>query len=146
MHIKLNSVVLQDNIIDRMKILLNQTKNDRLEHGFDVCRKNNNLIIRNECRGTICSLDLPQKCDINEKLVGDYHTHPRGIAKMSDTDMYDACQLDFSCIGSVLQNRIACYIRYPNINIDKCKEDSNRDAPSDKYFRQTDIKIGNYTR
>ena len=44
-----------------MKALLEETKNYRLEYGFDVCcGKNNDLIIRNECRGTLCSINLPQ--------------------------------------------------------------------------------------
>lgn len=154
MPTKLNSIILPNNITNRMKELLRETKNIRLEHGFDVCSKNDDLILRGECRGTLCSLDLPQRCEIEERLVGDYHTHPRGTSLMSQTDMYDACGLDFSCIGSSYfeQDRIKCYVRKTDTNRTDCQEDVipkekadtqtfllNYNRLSDKYFRQIDI-------
>ena len=60
MSTKLNSIILSDDITDRMKVLLKETKNHRLEYGFDICKKNNDLIMRNESHGTLCSLELPQ--------------------------------------------------------------------------------------
>ena len=155
MTIKLNSIILPDNITNKMKALLEKTKNSRLEHGFDVCcDKNNDLVIRNECRGTLCSIDLPQLCEKEERLVGDFHTHPRGPSIMSDTDMYDACGLDFSCVGSSFfgQDRITCLIRKPDVNTIDCQKDvfpegktdtrrfiSNYSRLRGKYFRKIDI-------
>lgn len=145
MPTKLNSITLPDNITNRMRVLLKETKNNRLEYGFDICKKNNNLIMRNECHGTLCSIELPQGCNADEKLVGDYHTHPRGTSLMSNSDMHIACKLDFSCIGSShkKQDRILCHIRKSDVNVTVCREDSFRQGPdnsiSDKYFRQIDI-------
>lgn len=154
MPTRLNSIILPDNITNRMKDLLGETKNIRLEHGFDICNKNNDLVIRNECRGTLCSINLPRRCEIEERLVGDYHTHPRGTILMSQTDMYDACSLDFSCIGSSYlgQDRIRCLVRKPDNNKIDCQEDvipkENADTQkfllnytrlSEKYFGQIDI-------
>ena len=154
MSTKLNSIILQNNIINKMKALLEETKNYRLEYGFDVCGKNNDLIIRNECRGTLCSINLPQLCEAEERLVGNFHTHPRGPSIMSDTDMYDACGLDFSCIGSSFfdQDRITCLVKKPDANTIDCQKDvipegkadtrrfiSNYSRLRDKYFRKIDI-------
>ena len=137
-------VTLPDNITNRMKTLLKETKNNRLEYGFDICKKNNNLMMRNECHGTLCSIQLPQGCNADEKLVGDYHTHPRGTSLMSNSDMHIACRLDFSCIGSSHKkhDRILCHIRRHDTNVTDCREDSLRqgaDSISDKYFRQEDV-------
>lgn len=145
MPTKLNSIILPDNIINRMKVLLEETKSNRLEHGFDMCQKDNNLTMRNECHGTLCSIELPQGCNTDEKLAGDYHTHPRGTSLLSNSDMYIACRLDFSCIGSSpkKKDRILCHIRKSNINVTDCREDSFRqdsdNSISDKYFRQIDM-------
>lgn len=145
MPTKLNSITLPDNITNRMKVLLKETKNNRLEYGFDICGKNNNLIMRNECHGTLCSIELPRGCNTDEKLVGDYHTHPRGTSLLSNSDMHIACRLNFSCIGSShkKQDRILCHIRKSDVNVTDCREDSFRQDPdnniSDKYFRQIDI-------
>jgi hypothetical protein len=145
MPTRLNSITLPDNITNRMKVLLKETKNNRLEYGFDICGKNNNLIMRNECHGTLCSIELPRGCNTDEKLVGDYHTHPRGTSLLSNSDMHIACRLNFSCIGSShkKQDRILCHIRKSDVNITDCREDSFSRTPdnniSDKYFRQIDI-------
>ena len=145
MPTKLNSIILTDNIKNRMKMLLKETKNNRLEYGFDICEKNKNLIMRNECHGTLCSIELPRGCNPDEKLVGDYHTHPRGTSLLSDSDMHIACKLDFSCIGSShkKKDRILCHIRKPGTNLTDCQEDSFRQGSdnsiSDKYFRQIDV-------
>ena len=160
MSTKLNSIILPNNIINRMKVLLEETKIYRLEYGFDVCGKNNDLIIRNECRGTLCSINLPQQCETGERLIGDYHTHPRpGTGAMSDTDMYDACGLYFSCVGSSYfgQDRITCLIRKPDTNKIDCQKDVlpedkgdnrkfllNYNRLRDKYFRQIDILLKGY--
>ena len=154
MPTKLNSIILPDNLTNKMKVLLEETKISRLEHGFDVCSKNNDLIIRNVCRGTICSIELPQGCETDERLVGDYHTHPRGPSIMSDSDMHVACKLDFSCIGSSFfgRDRIKCLVRKSDTNSIDCQKDvipevktdtrrfiSNYKRLRDTYFRQIDI-------
>lgn len=145
MPTKLNSIILPDDIINRMKVLLKETKINRLEYGFDICQKNNNLTMRNECHGTLCSIELPQGCDADEKLVGDYHTHPRGTSLLSNSDMHVACRLNFSCVGSSQKkkDRILCHIRKSDVNITDCREDSFRqgsgNSTSDKYFRQIDM-------
>lgn len=142
MPTKLSFIALPDNITSRMKALLKETKNNRLEYGFDICQKDNNLIMRNECHGTLCSIELPQGCNADEKLIGDYHTHPRGTSLLSNSDMHIACRLDFSCIGSShkKKDRILCHIRKPKVNVTDCREDSlirgEDDNISDKYFRQ----------
>ena len=160
MSTKLNSITLSDNITNKMKKLLKDTKNHRLEYGFDICRKNNDLKMRNECNGTLCSIELPKGCDTDEKLIGDYHTHPRGKSVMSDSDMHVACRLDFSCIGSSFSgnDRILCFIRKPGTNSSDCKRDalsmldteekflSNFNKISDKYFTKIDLSTAEIDR
>ena len=144
MVVILNRITLADNVIDRMKTLLKETKKHNLEYGFDICRKNDNLIMRNECHGTICSIELPRGCELDEKLVGDYHTHPRGTSLLSSSDMHVACKLDFSCIGSRYKKHenIICHVKRPNVNVSDCREDAiekGADIMADKYFKKINI-------
>ncbi len=56
---KINNFILKTNTICIMKNLLDKTKKDRLEKGFDLCLNNNKeLIARNICSGSSCKVDM----------------------------------------------------------------------------------------
>lgn len=112
MPIKLNSFILPDNIIKKMEEQIDKTRNTKIEHGFNLCKYNGNIIYKDECTGETCKIRIKRECsnqDITPK-VGDYHTHPRGSPKMSLADMKPACRFDFQCIGSI-DNSIRCFLR-----------------------------------
>ncbi len=137
MPTKLNSYTIQDNIIDKMKTILEQTKKDGIEHGFDLCSKDNDLVIRNICEGDKCHIKLVKKCEKGEILAGSYHTHPKGtLGSWSPDDMHGACEEDFSCLGYNWygKGRIKCIVRKSDTNTEKCKEDI---APGGRYNIQS---------
>lgn len=95
-----------------MEDQIDRTLTTRIEHGFNICNYNGDLIDKDECTGDICEIKLKKECsnqNINPK-VGDYHTHPRGNPKMSLADIKTACRLDFKCIGSI-DNSIRCFTK-----------------------------------
>lgn len=106
-----------------MDIQLDKTRDLGIEHGFNLCKDNDNIIAKDECTGTTCEIKIMQECSNQETTpkVGDYHTHPRGTSEMSIMDMKRACLFDFKCIGAVTDNSIKCFIRkkYP----EKCSEE-----------------------
>ncbi len=123
MPIKLNSFVLSDNIIKKMDIQLDKTRYIGIEHGFNLCKDNDNIIDKDECTGTTCEIKIMQECSNVTPKVGDFHTHPRGTPEMSIMDMKSACLLDFKCIGAATDNSIKCFIRKKVKYPEKCSEE-----------------------
>lgn len=112
MPARLNSFTLPDYIIKKMEDQIDKTRNTKIEHGFNLCKHNDNIIDKDECTGDTCEIRIKTECsnqDITPK-VGDYHTHPRGSPKMSLADIMTACHFDFKCIGSI-DNSIKCFVR-----------------------------------
>lgn len=113
MSIKIDSITIPDIIINKMKDQLEKTRISGIEHGFNICRDNGNIIDKDECTGTYCQIKMKGECEGNIKKIGDYHTHPRGSNLMSINDLYVACLYDFKCIGSVRDNEIKCFVKKP---------------------------------
>ena len=112
MPIRLNSLTLPDNIINKMEDQIDRTRKTKIEHGFNICKYNGSIIDKDECTGNSCEIRMKTECsnqDITPK-VGDYHTHPRGGPRMSAADIRSACHFDFKCIGTT-DNSIRCFIR-----------------------------------
>ena len=119
MPTKLNSFTLSDDIIKKMEDQIDLTHKTGLEHGFNICKIKDKLIIKDDCVGTKCSLSLSHNCYHNLRKipkVGDYHTHPGGEPRFDYRDALTACLYDFSCIGSDKNNEINCYVKNSNPN------------------------------
>jgi hypothetical protein len=109
---KLNSYVLPENVVEKMRAKIIETKEKNIELGFGLCRLKfiNTLRTGNECTGDECSMEQVPECSTG-LYVGGYHTHPRGPANPSITDLRGAYVNDVECIGSVKENAIRCFVR-----------------------------------
>lgn len=129
MVIKLNSFILRDNIIDKMKDQLGKTHTTGLEHGFIFCSRHTPegdvLIDEEHCVGTECKMTFNAICkNKDETFVGDYHTHPEETSLISEIDIPGTCYLGIGCIGGTKDNEINCFITKKNINKDDCISDA----------------------
>lgn len=101
----INSLILPDDIIKKMKAKIEETKIKKMETGFSLCKEidKNSLKFGNECEGTECRIKRHlQRCK-SEDIYGLYHTHPLEKARPSMAEL--------GCIGSVKDNNIKCFIR-----------------------------------
>ncbi len=112
MPIKLNSYVLPEDVVEKMKIKIEETKQKNIELGFGLCRMKyvNTLKPGNECSGNECSITQMPECQTG-LYVGGYHTHPTGTAEPSIADLKNAYINDVECIGSPLGDNIKCFVR-----------------------------------
>lgn len=106
---KVGSFILPDDIIKGMKSKIKETSKKKIELGFSLCTKNSVLTKGTECIGTQCSIKVGE-CP-ESTYVGNYHTHPRGIATLSITDMVTGCDEEIECVGSAPSNNIRCFTR-----------------------------------
>lgn len=115
--IKLNSYILPDPVIEKMKSKIRETKEKDIELGFGLCRLRNTNIIRtgDECTGTECELVYEKECPIGS-YVGVYHTHPHTSSKPSIGDLETAYIDEVGCIGSVRDDNIKCFLRIGPMN------------------------------
>jgi hypothetical protein len=128
MTIKLNSFILSDNIIDKMKKDLDETKIENREIGFIFCLNltDNILIDRGHCKGDGCKIVAHPFCKADEKFVGGYHTHPGNISEPSIPDMVEMYRQKFECIGGGSDDKIKCYVRKDRyVHYQKMKQLSN---------------------
>ena len=165
MVIKLNSYILPENIVDKMKTKIEETREKKIELGFGLCRMRNTNIIRpgKDCTGTECALTQIKECP-SGLYIGGYHTHPRTGTKPSIADLAVAYYDDVGCIGSVKENDIKCIVRTGPIiqqgkqeindaleNIEELlpavvskeefqKWDNTRDDLINKYFKVVEVK------
>lgn len=114
---QVNSFILPDNIIKDMKDKIKETRNKKIELGFSICtEKDSNIVVKgSECIGTKCSIKVG-KCKKDQKYIGNYHTHPRGPASLSITDMIVGCSEDIECVGSGRFGSIRCFTRKTDTN------------------------------
>ena len=105
-----------------MKRLMILTRKDKLEHGFNVCKKGNSLHEEQECTGNKCSITMLNLCDEGQR-IGTFHTHPLGgmehlIPSIPDVDYgnvgfpFNIVGLrKFNCIGSPIGKRdyVRCF-------------------------------------
>ena len=111
-----NSFILPDDIVKKMKDKIGETKEKKIELGFGLCRIGKSNIIKSggDCTGTECALTEPRECRVGS-YVGGYHTHPRTGTKPSITDLIIAYDEGFECIGSVIENDVKCVVRAGSI-------------------------------
>ena len=111
------------NIIDEMKKETQQSKKDKLEHGFTICSSaeywedmnNQNTVISEKCIGTNCKIsvtkdEIRKGCPSDKKDISYFHTHPiRDISLPSFDDIVSMHTLGhkFACIGS--KTEIRCF-------------------------------------
>ena len=114
MPTRLNSVILPDDIIKKMKDKLEETRIKKIETGFSLCKEIDKNVLKfgNECEGTECRITRPfQRCKGTDWYEGLYHTHPIEEARPSTADLYGLYLDGLGCIGSAKNNNIKCFIR-----------------------------------
>ena len=112
MSTKLNSFILPDNVIQKMKKNVEYSKFENIEFGFNLCNQKGQQILHDEnpCVGNECSIDIPKGCKEGEH-VGLFHTHAGSSSKPSIQDILNAYKLSINCIGSTEEKDIKCYVR-----------------------------------
>lgn len=112
MTIKLNSYSLPEDVIDKMRLKIEETRQKNIELGFGLCRMKyvNTLKPGDDCSGDECSILPIQECRTGT-YVGGYHTHPSGTAEPSIADLRNAYIHDVECVGSAKEEDIKCFIR-----------------------------------
>lgn len=110
MTTKLNSFILPDNVIEKMKKNVDYSRFENIEFGFNLCSGSlKQLHDEKPCLGT-CSVSIPKGCDKGEQ-VGIFHTHAGSSSKPSILDILNAYKLSINCIGSTEEKDIKCYVR-----------------------------------
>lgn len=110
MPTKLNSFILPDNVIQKMKRKVEDSRIKDIEFGFNLCAENGNLHDENPCTGTACAVDIPKGCT-RGKHVGLFHTHTHTNSEPSIQDIANAYLIGINCIGSTEEKSIKCHIR-----------------------------------
>ena len=112
---KLNSYALPEDVVTKMRLKIEETKQKKIELGFGLCRMKfvNTLKSGNECLGDKCSIVQMPECPTG-LYVGGYHTHPTGAAEPSIADLKNAYANDVECVGSAEENAIRCFVRIGN--------------------------------
>lgn len=110
MPTRLNSFMLPDSVIQKMKRKVEDSRIKDIEVGFNLCTENGNLHDENPCTGTECAVDIPKGCT-RGKHVGLFHTHPHMNSEPSIQDIANAYQIGINCIGSTEEKGIKCYVR-----------------------------------
>jgi hypothetical protein len=120
MPIKLNSYILPDKVIQKMRSDIEDTKKIGLEIGFNLCTKDTTEELQDEkrCVGSYCKLTSWEPgCQSKGKHVGIFHTHPmipkisKGDSSPSMSDLIGAYQYGIMCIGGAGDNKIQCSVR-----------------------------------
>jgi len=120
MPTKLNSYILPDKVIQKMRSHLEDSKKIGLEIGFNICTKDTTEELQDEryCVGSSCSLTgWKPGCESKGKHVGIFHTHPivpkisKGDSSPSMVDLIGAYRYGIMCIGGARDNKIQCSIR-----------------------------------
>jgi hypothetical protein len=110
MSTKLNSFILPDSVIQKMKRKVEDSRLKDIEVGFNLCEENGILHDENPCTGTECAVDIPKGCT-RGKHVGLFHTHSYTSSEPSIQDIANAYQFGINCVGSTEEKGIKCYVR-----------------------------------
>jgi hypothetical protein len=112
MVIKLNSYALPEDVVTKMMLKIEETKQRNIELGFGLCRMKyvNTLKPGHECEGNECSIVQMPECPTG-LYIGGYHTHPEGPAEPSIADLKNAYINDVECVGSAQENAVRCFVR-----------------------------------
>ena len=120
MSTKLNSYILPNKVIQKMRSDIEDTKKIGLEIGFNLCTKDTTEELQDErhCTGSSCKLTgWKPGCESKGKQVGVFHTHPvvpkisKGDSSPSMSDLIHAYQYGTICIGGAGDNKITCIVR-----------------------------------
>jgi len=120
MPIKLNSFILPDSIIKKMKDKIEDARIKDVEVGFNLCAEDNELYDESHCVGTECEIEMPEKCSRGTK-VGIFHTHSESL-QPSMSDIAHAYKFGMNCIGTVETKKIRCHIRKDKTHNEKDRE------------------------
>ncbi len=109
---KLNSYALQEDVVEKMKLKIEETRQKKIELGFGLCSMKFVNILKPgiECSGDECSIIRVPGCPTGT-YVGGYHTHPEGPAEPSIADLKTAYVNDVECVGSAKEDTIRCFVR-----------------------------------
>lgn len=114
MSTKLNSFILPDSVIQKMKKNVDNSRFENIEFGFNLCSddQKGQKVLHDEkpCLGNECSVDIPIGCEKGEH-VGLFHTHVTASSKPSIRDILNTYKMSINCIGSVEEDSIKCYVR-----------------------------------
>lgn len=107
---------LPKDIIDIMSNQIKDTKIDEKERGFLICTNakipkninDKNTMVKEDCIGGICGIEISGKCPGDKPIKGFFHTHPSGITlpTRDDIEYSMAHNFKFLCIGG--DNEIRC--------------------------------------
>lgn len=100
---------LPKDIIYTMSNQTKDTKIDGKERGFLICTgaknpkniNDKNTIVKGECIGGTCGIEINDKCPDDKPIKGFFHTHPSGITLPTRDDIEYSTLHDFKflCIG-----------------------------------------------
>ena len=89
METKLNSYILTEELKKKMRDILHKSQQVKIEIGFTLCSKPDNIIRSREDRiGDSREIEIsPRVCEKDEKFLGGYHTHPKVDSNASARDL-----------------------------------------------------------
>lgn len=98
METKLNSYILTEELKKKMRDTLHNTQQVKVEMGFTLCSKPDNIIRSRGYRiGDSREIEIsPRVCEKYEKFLGGYHTHPKVDSSASARD--DIFKADMSIL------------------------------------------------
>ena len=111
METKLNSYILTEELKKKMIDTLHKTQQIKIEMGFTLCSKSDNIIrSRGDRIGDSSEIEIsPRVCEKDEKFLGGYHTHPNVDSSASARDLRYCGMAKMMCIGGHADNKIRCY-------------------------------------
>ena len=107
MPIKLGKYTLSDNLIDRMKKTMKDTRRGKKDITFNLYDESGDLIERDYA---VTNQGSPTPIIIKEGCVGNFHTHFTSTSKMSPIDAFFASRINMMIIGGIRDNKIICYM------------------------------------
>jgi len=107
MPIKLGKYTLSDNLIDRMKQTMKDTRREKKDITFNLYDESGDLIERDYA---VTNQGSPTPIIIKEGCIGNFHTHFTSVSKMSPIDAFFACRINMMIIGGIRDNKIICYM------------------------------------
>lgn len=109
--IKLNSYILSRNIKNDMIRKLDKTRQDKVELGFTLCSKPDNIIIaKGYATGNSDKIEInPMACNEGEKFLGGYHTHAKSDSYPSAEDLIHCGIHKITCTGG-MDDKIRCNV------------------------------------
>lgn len=113
MSINVNSFILPDNIINKMKNKIEESKKKGLELGFNLYTKEDTKELQDtsHCIGMACEITMDKTCQNKGNYVGRFHAHPTMSSLPSIQDLAVGHEEGMTCVGGASDNKIRCYTR-----------------------------------